>query len=258
MHYLQIQKGLYQTPTVKRSLLSQLLPSLMFYPKFLGVVFRASGNAKRGLYTNDVWIKDSLRVLQLLEVAGVKVSLSGMENLEKLDGPCVFIGNHMSIMETVIMPVMILPYTNVTYVVKESLLTYPIFKHIMISIKPVAVTRTNPRQDLKTVMSEGVERLAEGTAVIVFPQTTRSTDFDPAQFGSIGIKLAKKANVPIIPVALKTDAWQNGKYSKDFGKISPQIPVHFAFGEALQVSGKGTEEHEHVVQFIGNKLKEWQ
>lgn len=258
MHYLQIQEGQYHTTPAKVSLFTRLLPSLMFYPQFLGVVFNASRNAKRGAYSDDVWIKDSLRVLQLLENVGVKVNLSGLENLEKLDGPCVFVGNHMSIMETVILPVIILPYTRVTYVVKESLLTYPIFKHIMIARKPVAVTRTNPRQDLKTVLSEGVERLAGGTAVIVFPQTTRSTGFDPDQFGSIGIKLAKKADVPIIPVALKTDAWQNGKYSKDFGKICPEIPVHIAFGESLQISGKGSTEHERVIEFIESNLQKWQ
>ncbi len=257
MHYLEIQNGKYQTSPANISLLSRILPSLMFYPQFLGVVLRAGIRAKRGAYPDEVWVQDSLRVLELLEGVGVKISLNGLENLEKLDRPCVFIGNHMSMMETVILPVIIMPYTKVTYVVKDSLLTYPVFKHIMISRKPVAVTRTNPRQDLKTVMSEGVDRLKGGTAVIVFPQTTRSTDFDPAQFGSIGIKLAKKANVPVIPLALKTDAWQNGKYSKDFGRIYPEIPVRIAFGEAIHISGKGTEEHDQVIDFIGNKLQDW-
>ncbi len=258
MHPLTIDKGNYQTSPVQVSQLSRLLPSLVFYYKFMRVVLSASGKAKREAYPDSVWIKDSHKVLQLLESVGININLRGFENLENLTGPCVFIGNHMSIMETVILPVMILPYTKVTYVVKESLLTYPIFKHIMMSRKPVAVTRTNPRQDLKTVMSEGSERLAGGTSVIVFPQTTRSTDFDPAHFGSIGIKLAKRANVPVIPIALKTDAWQNGKYSKDFGKLCPEKTVNFAFGDTLHVGGKGTEEHERVIEFIGEKLKEWQ
>ncbi|MFN2355121.1 MAG: lysophospholipid acyltransferase family protein, partial [Desulfopila sp.] len=152
----------------------------------------------------------------------------------------VFVGNHMSIMETLVLPAVILPYTRVTFVVKESLLHYPVFKHIMRSRNPVAVTRKNPRQDLKTVMSEGPERLLNNISVIVFPQTTRSTGFDAEHFGSIGTKLAKKSDAPIIPVALKTDAWQNGNWSKDFGALVPDMPVNIAFGEPLTINGKGT------------------
>ena len=62
----------------------------------------------------------------------------------------------MSMMETLILPVMVQPIKPVTFVVKETLLSYPVFKHIMLSRNPIAVTRTNPRQDLKTVLNEGL------------------------------------------------------------------------------------------------------
>lgn len=257
MQYLELQKDHYLTHSEKASPLARLAPSLVFYPKFIGVVFQAAAKAKSGNYSYDIWGGDSLRVLRLLESIGVKFHVSGLENLEALDGPCVLVGNHMSIMETLVLPVLTLPFIKVTFVVKESLLTYPVFKHVMRSRNPVAVTRTNPRQDLKTVMSEGPERLGRGISIIVFPQTTRSTDFDPQHFGSIGTKLAKKAGVPIVPIALKTDAWKNGKYSKDFGKLCPEVPVRIAFGKPLHISGKGNEEHQQTVDFIVGKLREW-
>lgn len=258
MHHLQIQQGSYRSEPCRPSLITSTLPSLSFYPQFLGIVFGASEKARRGGYDDAAWAEDSMRVFRLLEKNGVEIEISGLENLEGMSGPCVFIGNHMSIMETVILPAMILPYTRVTYVVKESLLTYPVFKHIMQSRNPVAVTRTNPRQDLKTVMTEGGERLGAGISIIVFPQTTRSTTFDGAHFGSIGVKLAKKAGVPVIPVALKTDAWENGKISKDFGAIVPGKRVHFAFGEPMEIVGKGNDEHQKVIDFIEKKLQGWQ
>jgi len=146
---------------------------------------------------------------------------------------------------------------QVTFVVKESLLNYPVFKHVMRSRNPVAVTRTNPRQDLKTVMSEGSDRLANNISVIVFPQTTRSTGFDPQHFGSIGTKLAKKAGAPVIPFALKTDAWRNGRTLKDFGRLDPDIPVKVAFGKPLEITGKGNEEHQQIIDFIAEKLAAW-
>lgn len=258
MNYLEIKQHKYITPSSQISVWYKIAPSLFFYPQFLGIVYRAAAKAKRQQYPDQVWGNDSLGVLRLLENAGLKFDISGFENLENLDGPCIFIGNHMSIMETLVLPVLVLQYKPVTFVVKDSLLTYPVFKHIMQSRNPIAVTRTNPRQDLKTVMTEGVDRLKNGISVIVFPQTTRSTEFDAENFGTIGTKLAKKAGVPIVPLALKTDAWKNGKYSKDFGRIYPDIPVRIAFGKPLEVDGKGTEQHAATVNFIADKLKQWQ
>ncbi len=258
MQYLDIRNGVYRSSSAKVSLLSRIVPSLNFYPRFFRVVLNAAAKAKSGRYPDEEWGLSSLRVLRLLEKTGLQFHVEGLRNLEGLGGPCVLIGNHMSIMETLILPVIVLPYTKVTFVVKESLLTYPVFKHVMISRNPVAVTRTNPRQDLKTVMNEGAERLSNDISVIVFPQTTRSTDFDPSQFGSIGVKLARKADVPIVPIVLKTDAWQNGRFSKDLGRIYPEVPVRIAFGKPLRVGGKGNEEHQRVVEFISNMLQQWQ
>jgi 1-acyl-sn-glycerol-3-phosphate acyltransferase len=257
MNYLEIKKASYTSTPEPVSPLSKRLPSFVFYCRFIGVVVQAAYRAKKGRYPDDVWGLDSLRILRLLEDAGLRFNITGFDHMEHLGRPCVFIGNHMSIMETLVLPAIVLPYTRVTFVVKESLLHYPVFKHVMRSRNPVAVTRQNPRQDLKTVLSEGSERLSNGISVIVFPQTTRSTGFDAEHFGSIGTKLARKADAPIIPVALKTDAWQNGKWSKDFGGFVPDMPVNIAFGEPITISGKGTAEHQQIVDFITGKLDEW-
>ncbi|OUC07563.1 glycerol acyltransferase, partial [Litorilinea aerophila] len=78
-----------------------------------------------------------------------------------------------------------------------------------------------------------------------------------AQFNSIGIKLARKAQVPVVPVALKTDAWGIGRIIKEIGRIDPSRPVRFAFGEPLTIQGRGNAQQEAIVEFIGSKLREW-
>jgi len=231
--------------------------SMIFYCKFLGVVFRASKKAKHGIYDDSEWCQSSFEVFKLLEKIGIRFQVTGIEHLQKLKGPCVIIGNHMSIMETLVLPVIIHPVKKMTFIVKMSLLEYPVFRHIMRSRNPIAVTRTNPRKDLKIVMEEGVERLRDGISIVAFPQTTRSISFDPEQLSSIGVKLAKKAEVPIVPLALQTSAWKNGKIFKDFGQIDPSIGVHFAFGEPIRVKGKGSEEHQMIIEYIESKLQEW-
>jgi 1-acyl-sn-glycerol-3-phosphate acyltransferase len=193
------------------------------------VIFKAAQLAKKGIYTEGDWAKSSLHILNALESCGVEIDIQGMEHVCASTEPCVFIGNHMSTLETFILPTLIAPYRSATFVVKKSLVDYPLFKWLMRSRNPVVVNRTNPREDLKTVLNEGCIRLAQGTSVIVFPQTTRAAAFNPEQFNSIGVKLAKKAGVPIIPIALKTDAWGNGTRIKDFGVIDPAKKVNFEF-----------------------------
>ena len=94
--------------------------------------------------------------------------------------------------------------------------------------------------------------------MLIFPQTTRDLFFDPKKFNTLGIKLAKRARVPVIPVAVKTDAWGIGRWLKDFGKIDPSKPVRISFGEPVHISGSGKKEHRSTIAFIGSKLVDWQ
>lgn len=254
---LPLKNGSYETSIDKISLLEKIAPSCSFYCKLLTIVFKASSKAKRSKYDNAGWAKSSLDILHALEHTGIKIEIKGIENFKNLDAPCVFIANHMSTLETFILPAIIQPLKDVTFVVKKSLVDYPVFKHVMRSRDPIAVGRENPRDDFKAVMEGGVQRLNAGRSIIVFPQTTRTNVFDPKGFNTIGIKLAHKANVPVVPVALKTDAWGTGKYLKDFGKIDPSKKVHFAFGEPFWIKDRGAEEHNKVIEFISSKLKEW-
>lgn len=213
--------------------------------------------AKRGQYGDREWANSSRDIMEALEHVGVLFEVTGAENFINTGVPCVFIGNHMSTLETFVLPCIIEPYKNVTFVVKQSLIDYPVFRHVMRSRNPVVVSRSNPREDLRAVLEGGAERLNAGRSIIIFPQTTRTPVFDVAEFNTIGIKLAKKAGVPVIPIALKTDAWGNGKHLKDFGRIDPSRKVYFAFGEPLVVKGNGAGEHRQVIEFITGRLKAW-
>ncbi len=253
---LKITHGCYQSPNRKLPLLTRLFPTAIFYVHFLRIVLRSGWQAKKGKYDDAAWESSSRDVLQLLEDIGVKIEVTGLEHLENRKKPVVFIGNHMSMMETLLLPALIRRSMPVTFIIKESLLHYPVFKYVMRSRNPIAVTRTNPRKDLKTVFAEGQNRIAEGISIIVFPQTTRRFDFAPKQMSTIGSKLAQKAEAEIIPIALKTDAWKNGTWIKDFGKIDPAKQVHFAFGTPIPVEEE--KKQEMTANFIAMKLQEWQ
>jgi 1-acyl-sn-glycerol-3-phosphate acyltransferase len=198
-----------------------------------------------------------LTAARALEAAGVRFDISGLEHVAAVEGSCVFIGNHMSTLETFILPVILLPFKKITFVVKQSLMDYPVFGHVMRSRDPIAVGRTNPREDLRAVLEGGAARLGRGISLVIFPQTTRVPEFVPKEFNTIGIKLAKRADAPVIPFALKTDAWGNGRLVKDFGRIDPSRTAHFAFGAPLRVTQQGAAEHQEIIEFIASNLRAW-
>jgi len=249
--------GSYRTGAGRSSLLGRILPAGVLYSRLLSVVVRGSSKAKRGRYATADWVASSLETLRALEEIGAIIEISGIDNFRDLSTPCVFIGNHMSTLETMVLPAVISQFKDSTFVVKQSLVDYPVFKHIMRARDPITVGRTNPRDDLKAVFEGGEAKLKAGRSIVIFPQTTRTEVFDPEQFNTIGIKLAKRAGVPVVPIALKTDAWGNGKYLKDYGKVDPSKKVWFEFGRPMTITGRGDEEHQQIIEFISGKLKEW-
>ncbi|MDH4231624.1 MAG: 1-acyl-sn-glycerol-3-phosphate acyltransferase [Nitrospirota bacterium] len=246
-------------PERPRSLFSKIFlrPMISFYPQIFRIIWKNSRKAVKGFYDGDDWADSSLEILRTLENVGVRFEITGLDNLRSFEGPAVFIANHMSTLETFVLPCIIQPLKPLTFVVKKSLVSTPVFGPIMRSREPIVVGRVNPREDLKTVLNEGMKKIEQGVSIVIFPQSTRSAVFDPEEFNSLGIKLALKAGAPVVPVALKTDAWGTGKLIKDFGPVDKSKGVFFAFGEPMKIRDRGAEEHQKVIDFIQNSLAKW-
>ena len=254
---LPVVDGAYRTGPRRIAWVARTFPTLMFFLRLTWIVFRSASKAKWSTYDGRAWAESSLEVLRALESVGVEFEVTGREHLENVDGACLIVGNHMSTLETMILPCIVQPIRNVTFVVKQALVDYPVFKHVMRSRDPIAVSQSDPRGDLKLMLRGGLERLGKGISLVVFPNGQRRLHFDPGTFNSIGVKLASRADVPIVPVALRTDAWALGRIITDFGKIDPTKKVHFAFGPPLKVARRGVVENEAIIQFVGEHLRGW-
>lgn len=230
---------------------------LYFCVNVFGVVWRARRMSLSHEFDDSNWVDTSFQVLQCHEESGAVCHFTGMNNISKADGPVVFVGNHMSTAETFLMPAILVPRKKTTFVVKKGLMDNFIFGPVIRAREPVVVKRQDPREDFKTVITEGQKDLENGTSVVIFPQATRMPVFDPEHFNTLGVKLAKKAGVPIVPFALKTDFWGNGKLWKEAGPLHRNLPIHIEFAPPITVSGNGKKEHKQIIDFIQTKLNEW-
>ena len=223
----------------------------------VGVFLRAWGVVRLGRWDYGQFTASSVRMLRNAERFGGMIDVGGVEHLAQTPGPVVVVGNHMSGIETSLLPCLVLPYKPAAFVVKSSLLRYPLMGPILKALPVIAVARRNPRDDLRTVLERGTELLHAGISVIVFPQATRSTGMDVPAFNTLGVKLAGRAGVPVVPVALKTDFLGHGRWLKDAGPIDPRQAIQVRFGPPLTVRGTGKAEHQAVVGFITTHLTAW-
>jgi len=250
----------YDTPAKEKLNLFERLrfnSRLYFTYKYAVIVLRTRKQARRGAYGDKEWADSSYYIFRFIEETGARFHITGMENIASSPDPVVFIGNHMSTLETMVLPGLISPLRRVTFVVKESLVKHPLFGDVMSSRDPIIVGRTDPRKDFEAVMNGGMELLSKGISIVIFPQSTRSVEFKPEEFNSLGVKLAKKAGVKVVPVALKTDYWGNGKLIKELGPIDSRKPVFIKFGKPFEVSGSGKEENQKIIDYIQLSLNEW-
>lgn len=246
-------------PETKRDFLDRLLLNSRwwFLAKFVRQVFVSRRYIQQEKYDNSKWAFTSHNIMRAIESSGGRFDIKGIFNLHKAQGPLVIVANHMSTLETMVLPCLVSPIKEATFVVKEKLIRGPFFGKIMRSRDPIVIGRVNPRQDMQTVLNEGARLLKNGRSVILFPEGTRQRDFNPENFNSLGAKLAKKAGVPMLPVALKTDFWGSGKILKGFGRLNRRLKIFMEFGEPVNVIGREKEAQSEVVKFITERMQHW-
>ncbi|MDD2480424.1 MAG: lysophospholipid acyltransferase family protein [Victivallaceae bacterium] len=248
-------------PKSKRNFISKITfnSRCYFFLRTAWVFYLTARCARRGRshFNLDKQVYYCNKNIRTLERCGAKIHLRGLDNLDSEEGPFVIIGNHMSSLETVVLNSIIGSRLKISFIFKSSLLKVPYLGTALMAQNSIPIDRVNPREDFKTIITEGKNRLQNGHSVLVFPQSTRSPKLIPQEFNTIGVKLARAAEVKVIPLALKTDFLGRGKIFKDFGPLDKNKAVYFEFGAPITVEGNGRETHQQVIEFIQSRLDKW-
>lgn len=248
----------YETPTEERRR-RPLFPTAAFMARMARVYALGWHEAGKPDFELKYWPNAGYRVLQAVENTGGSVVLEGFDNVVAAGGPAVVAANHVSALETYLFPPLLAPWRSVAYILKSSLLRYPVLGRCVRSIRPIPVSRKNPVADLRAVLKHGTDSLRGGRFVVVFPQGTRQRTFDPDSWHSLGAKLALHAGVPLLPVAVATDFLRIGQWQRDlFASVHPSSTVRFRFGPPIPPSLTESEMQSRAKAFISATLAEWE
>jgi len=255
------EAGGYTTPPdAPRSRADRLLGRFDWWYHLRNVVtFAAAGRcARRGGYDSRRFQADSCRMLRNVEACGGRVSIAGMERLREMSRPAVFVSNHMSLIETTVLPLLLLSRGPYVTVVKEELLRFPAMGAVLKAVGVIAVTRSDPREDLRRVLAAGEAALRDGVSILLFPQARRGAVLRMADFNSLGAKLAKRGGALLAPVAVKTDflGIRLGPF-RDFGPVDRNKTVHIEFGPPVRMEGGERAAHRQTLDFIAERLRAW-
>jgi 1-acyl-sn-glycerol-3-phosphate acyltransferase len=160
--------------------------------------------------------------------------VTGLRNVPQ-SGPVIVASNHLSFSDSIFMP-LVVP-RKVTFLAKSEYFTSPgikgfIKKITFIALGQVPVDRSGGRRSEAALLT-GLELLAEGACIGIYPEGTRSPD-GKLYKGRTGIaRLAIESGAAVVPVAMFNTA-----EIQPTGQVVPKVQrVEMIFGEPLYYKG---------------------
>lgn len=191
-------------------------------------------------FFSKLWCSAVLSWCQL--TCGIRYKIHGLENIP--NEPVVALSNHQSEWETMFLYRYLAP---VSPILKKELLAIPVYGWAMRLVKPIAIDRSRRHKAGKSILKQGCQRLSSNRSVMIFPEGTRAEAGKVGKFSRSGAKLAKAANVPLLPIAHNAGHfWPVHRFLKYPGTIQVHIgkPRDSSSKDAFQL----TEEIESWVR----------
>jgi 1-acyl-sn-glycerol-3-phosphate acyltransferase len=174
----------------------------------------------------------------MIAVIGCKVTVKGREGIPSQGGIC-FVSNHGSIFDVVL----ILAYAGrpFGFVAKKELAFIPFLNLWIYLLGGSFIDRKNIRKAVKTI-DRGIRRIKDGGAMIIFPEGHRSRDRGLLPFHPGSLKLATKAEAPIVPVAI------SGSYNVfERNYRVAAAPVEISFGPPIPTENLPPEDRKQAL-----------
>ena len=159
----------------------------------------------------------------LLFICGVKVKISGLQNVPK-EGGIIFASNHQGAFD-ILIHLAYLP-RNFRFVAKSELFRIPLFGWYMSFAGYVPIERDVSASAHRTIGSVS-DVLSKGDCILIFPEGTRSTTGELGPFKRGSLMAAFSSGATVVPVAI------SGSYQMMPKKtyLINIVPISIKFGQ---------------------------
>ena len=214
--------------------------SIILYPVYLLIgKFNINTRHKISLATIQ-WV---FRVI--LFICGVKVEVKGRENVP--DGPVLYVANHRGIFDILVGYISVDRLTG--FISKKEVKKVPFLSWWMYFMNCLFLDRSSAKAGLKTIL-KAIELEKNGISIFIFPEGTRSKDGNVADFKAGSFKIAEKAGVPVVPIAINhtEEIFENHK------PFVRGAHVTFEYCEPIMVNDLSKEEKKQIAEMARNQI----
>lgn len=171
---------------------------------------------------------------RVMEAVNSKVEVIGSEHLHP-EKTYLIVSNHQSIFDIPILNGYLGVFSG--FIGKQSIAKIPLIgKWISLEICGM-IDRSSPRRAIETI-NNAAEILKKGVNQIIFPEGTRTLDGKVHEFKPGAFKIATKANVEVLPVAIIGAYEIFPKNSLKLRSNDVKLVIH----PPISTQGKGTQE----------------
>ena len=172
----------------------------------------------------------------IIATTGCKLNVEGREHIPRKGGVC-FVSNHNAIFDIVLA----LAYIGrpFGFIAKKELLFVPLFNIWIYILGGLFIDRKNARNAIKTI-SRGSSKIQNGSAMLIFPEGSRSKGRGLMPFRPGAMRLATNSLATIIPVAISRSY---DVFERDY-RIH-QIDLRLAFCPPIHTAQMSAEDRKH-------------
>ena len=171
---------------------------LITTPKRMQLRKLAETDPKAAARISQEYVKGAMQ--HIFKITGSTIEIEGLEHIPT-EETVLFAGNHRSFFDLVVTESVIPTEQCPGYVAKKSLFSIPGLRGWMELIRCLSLDRSNMKDGLKTIF-KGADYLKEGSNMFIFPEGTRSKNGQLLEFKGASLKMAQKAKVAVVPVAI--------------------------------------------------------
>lgn len=143
-------------------------------------------------------------------ILGVKYKLEGLENIPS--GPVIYMGNHQTAWESIMMTVLV---PNVNIVTKLAAMSIPVFGWGLKHAPMIAVDPDTPGQNLRRLLKDGKASIKEGRSIVIFPEGSRVPIGETRPYARGFEILYKHCSIPVVPFVTNAGLhWPSGYSTK--------------------------------------------